>query len=86
MSSKTKEEFYSVVKDITNNKEFNKLNKELHHGITRYDHSLRVAKWTYQFCELFNIKSINNTTRAALLHDFYIDNELLGENKFEKLS
>ena len=86
MSSKTKEEFYSVVKDITNNKEFNKLNKELHHGITRYDHSLRVAKWTYQFCELFNIKSINNTTRAALLHDFYIDDELLGENKFEKLS
>ena len=85
MSKKDTEEFYSLVKDITDNKDFNKLNKELHHGITRYDHSMRVAKWTYQICNKLNIKSIKETTRAALLHDFYINKDLKDENGVQKL-
>ena len=85
MSKKDTEEFYSLVKDITDNKDFNKLNKELHHGITRYDHSMRVAKWTYQICNKLNIKSIKETTRAALLHDFYINKDLKEENGVQKL-
>lgn len=85
MSNKNKDKFYSIIKDITNNKDFNKLNKELHHGITRYDHSLRVAKWTYYICDKLNMKNIKETTRAALLHDFYVDKDLDPKNGIQRL-
>lgn len=78
-------EFYSIIKDIVDNNKFNKLNKELHHGITRYDHSMRVAKWTYNVCHLFNKENISEVTRAALLHDFYIDKDLKSKRKYQKL-
>lgn len=79
------EEFNSIVEDITKNKKFNKLNKELHHGITRYDHSIRVAKWTYGISKLLKIKKVNEITRAALLHDFYTNDDLKGEKSLKKL-
>ena len=85
MSIKQKEEFDSIVKDIINNKQFNKLNKELHHGITRYEHSMRVARWTYKICNLFNLNNKNEVTRAALLHDFYINEDLKTETGHERL-
>lgn len=85
MSNKQKEEFNSLVQDIVDNKRFNKLNKELHHGITRYDHSMRVAKWTYRICNFLNMENKNETTRAALLHDFYINNDLVSNNGASKL-
>ena len=56
MTKKSKDEFYSLVEDITNNQKFNKLNKEIHHGISRFDHSLRVAKWTYLVAKCLHMK------------------------------
>lgn len=78
-------DFSSIIEDITNNSKFNKLKRELHHGITRYDHSYRVAKWTYNICDLFNMKNTESITRAALLHDFYVDSDLSDYNSYEKL-
>ncbi len=80
------ETFERLTKDITSNKDFNKLKKELHHGITRYDHSYRVAKWTYKIAKLFHMKNIETTTRAALLHDFYTNKDLEGNSSVKKLS
>lgn len=85
MNIKQNEEFDSLVEDIKNNKQFNKLDKELHHGITRYEHSMRVARWTYKVCHFLNMKNKNNVTRAALLHDFYINNDLISDNGASKL-
>lgn len=85
MTKKNKEEFNSLIEDITNNKQFNKLNKELHHGITRYEHSMRVAKWTFKICNFFKIDGKNEVTRAALLHDFYINNDLVSSSGAAKL-
>ena len=85
MSNKQKEDFNSLVQDIIDNKRFNKLNKELHHGITRYEHSMRVARWTYKITNLLNMKHKKDVTRAALLHDFYINEELVSENGASKL-
>ncbi len=80
MSIENKKEFERIVEDITNNKEFNRLHDELHHGINRYQHSMRVARWTYKICKLFKMKNKAEVTRAALLHDFYIDGELNATN------
>ena len=80
------ETFENLTNDIISNKDFNKLKHELHHGITRYEHSYRVAKWTYKICKLFKMNHINTTTRAALLHDFYTDKDLEGNSSTKKLS
>lgn len=84
--NKNKDDFNSLVKDIVNNENFNKLNKELHHGISRFDHSMRVAKWTYKLSKVIKLKSIEETTRAALLHDFYVEDDLKNYNSIKKLS
>lgn len=75
---KNNNEFNDMVKDITENKKFNKLKEQPHHGINRYEHSMRVAKWTYKICKVFKMNSTIETTRAALLHDFYTDDDLTG--------
>jgi uncharacterized protein len=85
MSIKQSKKFDLLVEDIKKNKKFNKLNKELHHGITRYEHSMRVARWTYKICNLFHMKNKEEITRAALLHDFYINDDLLSESGASKL-
>lgn len=82
---KSKSDFYSLVQDIIDNKEFDKLKNELHHGITRYDHSMRVAKWTYKIGKKCNMSKTIETTRAALLHDFYINEELKDNSGLKNL-
>ncbi len=85
MNINQSEDFNSLIEDIIKNNKFKSLNKELHHGISRYDHSMRVAKWTYKICNLFNSQKTDEITRAALLHDFYIDKDLASEKGYEKL-
>lgn len=65
-------EFYKLTKDILTNKEFNKLRYINHHGITRYDHSLRVAYYTYIITKKLHL-DYHKATKGALLHDFFID-------------
>lgn len=63
-------DFYYIVEDILENKEFKKLEEIKHHGITRYNHLLRVAYHTYKFTKGKNLKYVE-ATRGALLHDFF---------------
>ena len=71
-------EFNNIVNDILKNEEFIELKYEAHHGMTRLDHSLSVAKKTFKMCKKYKIKSIKETTRAALLHDFFKTSEIDG--------
>ena len=85
MDNGSKIEFELICEDILNNTEFKKLNKELHHGITRYEHSLRVAKTTFNISKFIHLKDYKETTRAALLHDFYTNKEMSKLDSYEKL-
>ena len=67
-------EFEKIVKDIVNHEEFIALKHELHHGISRFEHSMRVAKMTYQITKKAHL-DYERATRAALLHDFYTDKD-----------
>ncbi|NLL02068.1 MAG: HD domain-containing protein [Mollicutes bacterium] len=67
--------FDTIAKEIIDTKEYKKLSKETHHGLTRYDHSLRVARKTYHIARSLNIDYVS-ATRAALLHDFFTNEEL----------
>ena len=69
-------EFNNIVNDILKNENFIKLKYELHHGISRMDHSLHVAKMTYSMCKKLKIKKYKEVVRAALLHDFYTSDQI----------
>ncbi len=78
-----KEEFYRYTKDILEHEEFQKLRTFVHHGLNRYDHSLRVARISYGITRFLGLDK-EKTARAALLHDFFLEDSVeLG--KKEKL-
>ena len=85
MSRAEKLDFDHIVKDILTNEEFKKLDTELHHGITRYNHSLRVAKATYKCAKALKL-DYKEATRAALMHDFYINEQFEGTPASKVLS
>ena len=64
-------EFNNIISDILKNEEFIDLKYEIHHGISRLDHSLNVARLTYKACKKLHVKNYEEVTRAALLHDFF---------------
>ena len=63
-------EYLAIANEIINDEKYQKLKDEKHHGITRYEHSIRVAKKTYIMTKKRNL-DYKKATRAALLHDFF---------------
>ena len=77
------EEFYSIVQPIIENEEFQKMKDVSHHGITRYDHSMRVAYFAYRVLKTLHL-DYKEATVAAMLHDFFTD-EVNDLSKIAKL-
>lgn len=67
-------DYLSIVEDILNNDEFNKLSDIEHHGTTRLEHSIRVSYYSYKITKLLKLDYIE-TARAGLLHDFFISDK-----------
>lgn len=70
--------FDQISRDILNNKKFQRISYESHHGITRMEHSMRVARYTYKIAKALKL-DYESATRAAILHDFFV-NEEFGTN------
>ena len=66
MGNVDKRSFQDIINDILSNKKFNKLSNDEHHGITRYEHSIRVAKYSFLISKKFGLKNVREITRAAL--------------------
>lgn len=66
-------EYLSLVEDILNHKEFEKTKNINHHGLNRYDHSVRVSYSAYKVAKFLRLKK-EETARAGLLHDFFLVN------------
>lgn len=67
-------EYYTIVKDIIRNKEFQRRRDFLHHQDSVYDHSLRVSYRAFRLAKKLSkicSVSVENATIAGLLHDFY---------------
>ena len=79
MKKSSQKEFDKIVNDIMLNNKFRELDNELHHGISRLGHSMRDAKTTYKVTKKLHL-NYKSATRAALMHDFYLDNELNAKN------
>ena len=63
-------EFNSLIQPIAENEEFLKTKDIKHHGLTRYDHSRRVAYFSYLVTKFLRL-DYKETTEAAMLHDFF---------------
>lgn len=73
MEEYNNDEFNWIVSSILNNIEYQKLKDIAHHGSTRFDHSIRVAYYTYLVTKFCHLDDYVATTKAALLHDFFTD-------------
>ena len=73
----TKLSFEEIKKEIINTDKYQSLKDEAHHGMTRYKHSLNVAKLSYRMAKILKADYIS-TTRGALLHDYFNTSEYRG--------
>ena len=68
-------EFIDIISNILDNEKFNNIKKCRHHGITRFEHSLRVSYYSYLVTKKLRL-NYKETARGGLLHDFFITDEL----------
>ncbi len=77
-------DYINIISQIVNNNDFQKLKYEKHHTINRFDHSLEVSYKTYKICKKLRLDYVS-ATKAALLHDYFFDEEFRGLSKNKKL-
>lgn len=68
------DQYLNIVSPILYKPEFEKLKIYEHHGVSRYDHSLKVSYYSYKLSKLLHL-DYDKTARAALLHDFFHNEE-----------
>jgi len=64
-------EYLNLVNHILNNEEFRKIKNIEHHGVTRYDHSLRVSYYSYKITKFLKL-DYKQVATGGLLHDFFL--------------
>ena len=75
MSSHKKDlQYMSIVNNIVDNDEFVKMRQIEHHGISRYDHSLKVSYYSYKIAKALHL-DYEQTAIGGLLHDFFLSPE-----------
>ena len=75
--------FDVIAKDIIEKEKFQSLKNEPHHGLTRYEHVMHVAKGTYCISRFLRMDYIS-ATRGALLHDYFNNEEYTNIPKMER--
>lgn len=76
-------EFLNIIEDILSSSKFIEIKGCIHHGISRYDHCLRVSYYTFLLTKFLKL-NYREATRAALLHDFFTD-EVKDLNGYKRL-
>ncbi len=74
------EEFNNIIDPIIHNITFQGLKQIGHHGVTRYNHSVRVAYYSYKVTKFLHL-NYYETTRGAILHDFFYDRDEKNKNE-----
>jgi len=63
--------YMSLIYDIYTNEKFGKIKTIEHHGITRFEHCVRVSYYSYKVAKFLRV-DYKSVARAGLLHDFFI--------------
>ena len=83
MKKKNLQEFEMIIQPFIQHQKVLELKDYAHHGITRYEHSYRVAYYTYFLSKKLHLDYVS-ATKGALLHDFYFD-EVVEETSSKQL-
>ena len=67
-------EYKEIVNHILESDDFNQIKKIEHHGVTRFDHSLKVSYYSYKLSKMLKLDS-EEVARGGLLHDFFMSDE-----------
>ena len=67
-------EYKRIVKEILRNNEFKKLYNIEHHGISRYEHLIKISYHSYLIAKKLKM-DYKSVAKGALLHDFYLDGD-----------
>ena len=70
-------EYQSIIQPILETEDFHKTKDIMHHGVNRFDHSVRVSYYSYKISKLFRL-NYQDTARGGLLHDFFLENHEKG--------
>lgn len=71
MTTIVDKKYQRLVEDILENEDFDKLKEINHHGITRYEHSLKVSYYSYKIAKTLKL-DYTAVARGGLLHDFFV--------------
>ena len=74
MSYTKDKEYKKIVKNILRNNEFKKMYNIEHHGISRWEHLVKISYHSYVIAKKLNM-DYKSVARGALLHDFYLDGD-----------
>ena len=74
MSYSNDKEYKRIVKEILRNSEFKKMYYIEHHGISRWEHLLKISYYSYKIAKKIKLDYVS-VARGALLHDFYLDGD-----------
>lgn len=76
------QDYTNIVGSILENKEFNKIKEIEHHGVSRFDHSVKVSYYSYKVAKALKL-DYADVARAGLLHDFFLsDDERTAKDRF----
>lgn len=67
-------EYKKIVKEILRSNEFKKMYYIEHHGISRWEHLIKISYHSYVIAKKLNM-DYKSVARGALLHDFYLDGD-----------
>lgn len=67
-------EYKKIVKDILRNSNFKKLYYIEHHGISRWEHLIKISYYSYKIAKKLKFDYVS-VARGALIHDFYLDGD-----------
>ena len=83
MAHFSNKEFNEIINNYIIHPKFQQMKRFRHHGHSRYDHSLRVAYYTYKVTKALHL-NYKQATVAALLHDFFLD-EVITEASINRM-
>ena len=65
-------DYINLVGSVLYNDSFNELKNIEHHGITRYEHSVKVSYYSYKICKKLGFDYVS-AARGGMLHDFFLN-------------
>ena len=75
--------YEKIKQDIIANQKYQSLKNDYHHGLNRYLHIMHVAKISYYISKFLKLDYIS-TTRGALLHDYFNEDDYLDIKGLDK--